>query len=317
MTELVTRDDALRMLGDVPALLAAIETAFDVDDLKEARARVKAAMAWAQAHGKIREHRRQLLRLEAAALRRIAELGHTEVLNANDRATAKYLSELTVEEIESVLDRYESLTSASGVVRVHRAEEEQAAHRQEGRDAANNPPPPHDYGWEHKYGHGAVTQSRVEQRRDNVAGLLEDLLAEFTSLGEPFTVEDVYEAVADRAFEGHRDSFDEALHEGLREVIRRAINGATPARVHDKPLPRTITYQMDSGRFIRVPTAYARIGHLDGMICLREKQLEQDKRALDALREVRDVLLEIAADKGANVATVQIGELAQWTLKTW
>lgn len=242
-TEIVTRDQALTIVGNVAELVAAIQDTTDPTTLTEVRARVEAGKAWAKAHGLIQHHRVELLRVECHALRRIGQLGvEKQVLTTPSHQNyARYLAGVSVADIEQMITASASAMSAAGIVQglKHAAALEDA--RDSGRDYAKNPPWPasptprtngpegvlvDDFREEAHYDQYDRVDEAYARRLATVSDALHAVVDEFTEVNQPFTVEEIFDAMVERT--GLSSDIDQAVADGLREMIRKCINSALP-----------------------------------------------------------------------------------------
>lgn len=264
----------------VAELARVIANATSMIDLREVRARIEAARAWAKVHKKAKEVRLELLRVEIAALVRIAELDCLGELPKGERAAAEFFASLSSEELASYLGEHAGTTTASGlhraVLKAQRLEEELNEARQRGRRYASTPPETNSPGW-------------LADAVPSIGRVLSGMVDMYSETGVEFSVTDMAdELLADHGFEP--SAVDRAFREGVVEVCRGAIRRAEVPSINGTILPKFITAKGADGRYTRIPTMNARLGHLDDMREMRREQLAQDIKALERLDEAAEKL---------------------------
>lgn len=283
MTALATIDAAS---AQIEALANVARNLSGADEYTDFRARIEAARAWAKVHKKTKQVRLDLLRLEVLALVRIVELGAADTLG-RDRNAAEWLANLSDAEREQFIrDSGEGVTTAAGMVRtiqrIESLERDLRHYRSAGQHFAHTPDP------------GEWTDEQVIRARQgyvmDIAAALANTVEQYAPDGEPFTIDEMADAiVADAAIE-QRHVSDSAFMEGVREVCRKAIRSAPPLSVGGLPIPSTITALTPEEQYVRIPAANATVGHLDQMVEIRREQLAQDQAALARLEEVARAL---------------------------
>lgn len=287
----------------VADLTAAIRSAATVGEAREARARIEAIKAWAKVHGRTKDLRLDLLRLEVEALVRLAELDGLDGLSSMERRAATYLAGLTEAERDELIGRRGTFTTASGMCSAMWREEElersARMSRVRGRHFAERPEAPTDV-----YDEAAIESARAYVH--GVSAVLGNVLSTYTSTGGPFTIADVAEQIVEEAANGAVASDDPALMDGIREVVREAIRKGPVGSLDGTVIPRLITARLDDGSFVRVPVENATMAHLDDMITLRREQLAQDRAALDRLEAFAGKVRRLP---GGTLPTSRIGAL--------
>ena len=261
-----------------------IEGISDGDTLKELRARVEAAKAWAKAHKKIKEVRRDLLSVEVNILRRIVAIGQVEILAPNERPAAEFFHGLSADDVEDYLTEHDGVTTATGlyntIKRIERLEQQVAFMRNRGRENALDARPPSD-------------DADIEDARDelvSVSAALSSVLENMDSADE-FTIGEMADGILDGL--STPVSSDDTFRRGFEEVCREAVRRAPALRLGATKLPRFVTARVENGKYMRIPIQAAKLWHLKDMCELRREQLKQDADALARLTELYDQLLDV------------------------
>lgn len=277
------------------SIISAVAAATNLGDAQEARARVEAIKAWAKAHGRVKEMRLDLLRVEVAALVRIVELGGIDSLPSRDREAAKWLASMDPADRERVITESGSATTAAGMCRTIWQGEENARLRRESAVRARSwtakPPEPdnEDDLW-------------IAEHKVNMTAAIRRVVKDHTEAGVPFEAADLAAEVLEEAGGGESWAEDEAVASGIREVVREALRRQPVLCLEGLVIPRTIVAQLPDGKFLRVPTENATVGHLDSTIRLRREQIAADQAALAKLEDFR-------ARIGAVASETRIGDV--------
>lgn len=289
--------------SQVDGLLAGIQSASSLVDLTEARARIEAARAWAKVHGQVKEMRLDLLRVEVEALVRIVELGGLETLPAKDRKAARYLAGLTAEERAQVVAQSGGVTTAAGMVRAIWTEDDLKSERERnrfmGRALAEQPDIADD----------ESLRQYVRESTYRVEDVLANVLDEYTTVGEEFTVGEMAEEVIRRAAVGDA-ARDPDVERGMQEVCREAIRRAPIVKIEGTALPRIVTAKSESGHHIRIPVENASLAHLAQMIEGRRQQISHDRARLEELEAIEARLRAIpGASDDARIGDLLIADI--------
>lgn len=287
--------------GAIDDLTAAIKAADNIEDLKEARARVEAMKAWAKVHGCVKQLRLDLLRIEVEALVRIVQLGGVDTLPAADRKAAEWLAKMDPLERTRLVNESGSATTASGMCRSIWREDEIREHYRRsvviGQKLAAEPTPPAEF-----------NQEAIELARDlsnSVSGALAGIADRYIQNGVEFTISELAdEIITDAALPEHLAE-DAAINKGVQQVVREAVRRSPPLTINGTTIPRVITAR-NGKRFVRIPVMNATIAHLDDMILMRREQLEQDRIALQRLEDFAKLLKDYP---GADDPEARIGAL--------
>lgn len=292
---------AERNAGALEEITAAIKTADNIEDLKEARARVEALKAWAKVHQLSKQMRLELLHIEVAALVRIVELGGVDTLKPGEARAAEYLAAMNPTERVKFIESNKSATTAMGLCHSVWREEEIKRQRKEsfviGRKMAENPEPPPTY-----------DEAAIKAARDNaagVSGVLANIADEYIDDTAAFTIEEMADRIiADSLPEELQE--DEVIRKGVSEVCREAVRRAPALSIGDTLIPRFITARNEDNKYIRIPSMNATLAHLEDMIAQREAQIAQDQIAVDRLKKMAKMLRDCP---GGGDPSARIGAL--------
>lgn len=287
-TELQRQSTAVDALNgfDPQQIIQLVAQATAASDVNDVRARVAAAKAWAKVHNKVKQVRLDLLRIEVAALKRLGELGVFDGLNAGEIEAAKWLASATDDEVETALSKAgQNVSTAAGVVRLAKEFESIRERHDAGYAWAKNPTVNED-------GFAGYSDDDLDDVRHEVptiTGVLNEIIADYTEASEPFTVDEVAEAVLSQSKIPH-NKHDAAFMDGIRRACRDAVGKWVPKRLGPTVIPQFITCRIDDGKFVRIPTVNAKLPHLDDMIAIREESIQRDQDAIKRLMEIRDKL---------------------------
>lgn len=268
---------------DLDGLVKHIHQAESVSDLKELRARIEAAKAWARTHKQLKKVRLDLLRLEVEALVRCYELGGEDELTNADLRAAEWLHAMSEKEREDLLRNSGGATTATGMCRTVWAEQEAEQRKQDGMYWAEHPTPPPSY---------EDSVSAYEDHTIGVRASLTRVLEDYTSEGAPFTVNSVADDILAEASISP-DALDPAFVEGTREVVRRAIRSAQPLCIDGTVIPLTLTVlrrEGDEEGYVRIPTMGATVAHAQEFLELRRAELAKFEEAVQRVQDFVDRL---------------------------
>lgn len=309
MTQLAVISDVVsRQTQTLEALIEMIRDTSDLNDLKEARARIEAARGWAKIHGHAKHLRLKLLTVEVEALVRIYELdGLDQLVSSRDRRAAEFLGKMSQDQRDKLIAESGTTTTAAGMCATIWNKQEQERLRQEfhddGERFAEHPPVLYD-------------EDVIERSRSSVAQNLSGVLANISDYymdgGLPFTIDELAEEIIAEAGIDADIAYDETFREGVREVCRRAIRTSPPLSINGTRLPKMLTVRDKLGHYRRVPTMNATLAHLVGDIEMRKEQIVQDQAALD--RQVK-ILAQLRAIPGGESDTTVIGRLVAHSIK--
>lgn len=266
--------------NSIAELIAGIKATTEIGDLHEARARAEALKAWAKVHGKTKEMRLDLLRIEVEAIVRIVELGGITTLPAVDRKAAQWLADMTPLDRAKFVNDSGSATTARGmcqaVWREHEVKEMRHQKYNIGKKLAEEPQPPKVFDED-----GIVA---ARERATSIAGSLANITDRYIKNGAEFTIDELAEELIDEAGLPEEFAEDETIQQGVRDVCRRAVQNSPPLSINGTAIPRLIMAR-NGKKFVRIPVMNATVAHLDDMIAMRREQIEQDKAALQRLEE--------------------------------
>jgi hypothetical protein len=251
----------------------------DAADMAERARMASKVLAAMKAAGEIR---REAFRLEAMAMRRLGQLQSSHLAGPQYATACDWFAALSQDDFDSLISDSTS-SSPLGIYRKHLKLEYDDVLRRRGIGIGN----------------GTVVESIDHPMavRD-LAEAAGALLTDYTNRRTTFSVSEVAEELAD---ELGMSRYDAVVREGLREVVRQAIN-IDSQNVEERwecdgtPLPRFVTYHEDCGGWVRVPIATASAAQLRCMVELREAQALDLLRAAEKLRAVLTRIEEIGAD---------------------
>lgn len=285
----------------IEQLIVGIRSTASIQDLHEARARSEAIKAWAKVHGKAKEMRLDLLRIEVEALVRIVELGGLATLPTADQRAAEWLAAMSPLERTRLINESGQVTTARGMCQSIWREEEIRKHNESqfryGTKLAETPQPPKPYD------EAAIAAAR--DRATSLSGSLANIADQYIRNGVEFTIDEMAdEVIADAALSPDLAE-DEVINQGVRDVCRRAVKSTPPLSIDGTVIPRLITARNADNKFIRIPVLNATVAHLDDMIEMRREQIEQDKAALQKLEDFAALIRKRGGTSpGASIGSI-------------
>lgn len=248
---------------------------------------------WLKAQKESTNLRVRAVRLELIALRKVAGGGLSgKIAGAPQlRAAARWLASLTDAEFDVVLSEVDAEKSP---IALYLADKRQ---RDAMRDALRDDDGQSD--WEARTYQGEYDQSpkvekfRAEQRRRAATILLDELIED----GQPFTVAEAAESLADRLGLGIEARSNTA--EGLREMVRTAIRkgGRTVPVDEWSVVPAVFTVQRADGAYERVPATRATLGHFYAHVHeIKARASEAMQHAEELHRALSKMAWELAGD---------------------
>lgn len=276
-------------IDDLDVALHQIRDMLNVDDLLEVRAKVEAARAWAKVHRRVEEARKQLLAIEVETLVRIWELDEGKCLDPSLRSAAKFFAEMTIEERQTTLIERGKSTTAAGIYRAIRVEQRADEERERGRNWARRP-------------------TVEDAPTPDVLKVLGDAIDALVGAGEPFTVEEMADAVIEAT-----GSTGEPFEQGARWMCREALRSARPSEIDGTIIPRTLTVATPEGGYMRVPTMNATVGHATAAVAMRQEQLDNYTAALQRLDKFRTKVDALAGGDQSAVIGDLLSHITQET----
>lgn len=210
---------------------------------------------WLKAQKESTELRIKAVRLELIALRKVAAGGLAHKISgaATLRASAKWLAGLTDEEFATVISELDGDRTPIALYQRDRAQRDamREALRDKSGDSALHE------AWLARRDVGGLDEA-AERRRSAATYILREVIEE----GEPFTVSEAAERLADAM--GLDVEVRRETSEGLREMIRTSIRRGDRTLPVDEwsDLPIAFTSHLPSGEYVRVPATRATIQHL-------------------------------------------------------
>lgn len=231
---------------------------------------------WVAAQKAATDLRIKAVRLELIALRKVALGGLVDKISgaATLRASARWLAKLSDEEFATVLSELDGEKTPIALYQRQRAEAEamREALRDKSNDASNYEV------WRARH-LGRDYDFSEENRRRSATSILEEII----EVGEPFTVSEAAERLADAL--GLDIDVRRQTADGLREMIRTSIRrGDRSVKVDEwSSLPTVFTVALPSGEYVRVPATSATIANL------RDHWIEVSQRALAATQRAEEL----------------------------
>ncbi len=256
----------------------AIDRCNTAQEAEDALARVAAVKAAAKAYGRLRDLRVELLALEVAALVRVIELGGGSHLSAAERRAGEWLAAQDPAE-RARLIKASGSGSAVGVCRAIWREQEEAQHRSHVR-------------------HLGVQWASGEPRNE-VADALTQIIGRYSKVGRPFEVADMASQLGE-----YVDTPEGEFEQGVREMCRKALQRSPSEMVDGTVIPMFVTSQLPDGSWVRIPTHAATVADIQSSLEMRQRQLEEDRAALDRFRVFVNKVLAVTSDPTAVIGAV-------------
>lgn len=222
------------------------------------------------------------VRLELIALRKVATGGLAAKIAGSSQlqSAARWLATLNDIEFAEALDEIDGEKTPIALYRADRAEREAMSAALSGDEGSSD--------WKHRKEND---RSAIDDdsRRQAATAILRDVIES----GEPFTIAEAAERLADRLNLDIETREDTA--EGLREMVRSAIRRGDRSVPVDEwsRLPVAFTVNNRDDTYTRIPASTATVGHL----VAHEAEVRQ--RAVSALRhadELRDLIVQISME---------------------
>lgn len=285
--------DLVHIRGDLVAQEQQLRTlqqrilSMSIDDVVDVEERARMAREYLRITKQAGRVRVEALRVELLALRRIGQLGATQLLGSRSgaKAQAKLFATLDDTAWAEVMRLCEDLVSPTVVYRHLQGVEHERSTRVHldyvyaGQHVAIVPP-----SWDEMVIAAHVMLDRADDE------------------GEAITVPEAALALA-KAY-GRNDDLDRAQMVGLEFAVRTAIRhaDASTQRVAIDGVPSTVpafvTYEEDEAGYVRVPFKVASIEQLTAMARARRSQAEALAIAAANLERVADVLAAVIAGYG-------------------
>lgn len=252
--------------------------------LDELSIKTRAARELADLQDDADEIRRLLMHVDVAILMRRAELG--EKLHARGVAAVKVFTDVGPERVAEFIESHgtdygKASSLLLGLAAKIKADDE-AAH---GESFALRPT------YARPYSEPTAEQVR-EQLRASLAADLHGLVAAYTELGQPFTVDQVTDDLLDYCNDVADSDrlYRSAFRDGVRRMCREAVRNASTVRYDGKALPDAIAVYAPREGWVRIPLANATPAHLSQTISVRLEAIQRDQDAVDNLTRFRDSL---------------------------
>lgn len=223
----------------------------------------------------------EALRLECAALRRLAALGPLGLsgLSDTDAKSAKTFAAMPDEEWNRfLLDIHKNCAPSTAL-----AEFRRTASARAGFDAGL------------AVASGATRKPRVPDDRNSLIQAASTILQSVTDEEEPFTVASAAQRLADYVQRDIDDPIDRlAMRQAIRLALQFAGEDDTPEGV-----PGVVTYFEDEVGWVRIPAAVASLEQFRFHVEYRERQARDMSAEASKLREVLDALTKRQSDNPA------------------
>lgn len=278
---------------DAIAAIAVYARSVDTtDELASLTARIRAARELAKAQDDVRDIRRMLMHAEVAVLLRRFDLGDPKLTTWDKVAIRAFQREGAEGTHNFVEQHFEEFGKASQLGRELR--DQQAA--KDALDAGEKlARAPRDLAeWAKRVTARSPDADELQERlreaaREDVAANMRDLIDGYTYTGEPFTVEDVTDALIERMGSDCELAEDAAFRDGIRRVCREAVRAASVIEFEGERLPSTVAVETPHG-WVRVPIESATPAHLAATIRERQAQIARDQASVAKFSRFLDMV---------------------------
>jgi hypothetical protein len=244
---------------------------FTEDEALKAKKDARVAWEWAKIHDAAREVAVEACKLQATAVRRLAQLGSRHIAGQG-RAAAEWLGSMSDEAFAALLDSMKSARSPATLYRDHRSDVEREAKFRRGQEIADGEGFPADY--------------------DSVCRAATYIL-NVAMAGGATTVNELAEALGSELGYGDTDMGDPVIREGIEVAIREALRSEN---ISGEAHPDFVTWKDREAGWLRIPWPAATIDQLRWMAEFREEQARELAEAAETLRILVRDLDAIRAD---------------------
>lgn len=273
-------------LDTLAAIAVYARTVNDTDTLKSLTARINAARELAKMQDDVRDIRRMLMHAEVAVLTRRMELKDPK-LTMWDKIAVKAFHRAGDDATREYVDlHFEDHGKAMQIGRALHEEQKAEDALKQGEEFARTPEQIAEWARraaDRSPGESELAESLRDATREDVASSMRDIIEGYTYTGEPFTVEDVTDALIGRMGSDTYYADDAAFRDGVRRVCREAVRTASAIEFEGERLPSTIAVETGVG-WVRIPLASATPAHLASTIREREDQIARDQASVDRLK---------------------------------
>lgn len=241
------------------------------DEALKAKKDAQVAWEWVKIHGAARDIAMEACKLQATAVRRLAQLGSHHI-SGQGRAAAEWLGSMSDAAFAALLDSMKSARSPATLYRDHREETERNAKLQRGQEIAEGRGEAVDY--------------------ESLCGAATYILAAAMA-GGATTVNELTEELGCALGYGDTDMGDPVIREGVEAAIREALRSE---RISGEAHPDFVTWKDREAGWLRIPWPAATLDQLRWMAEFREEQARELAEAAETLRILVRDLDAIRAD---------------------
>lgn len=275
-------------LDTIAAIAVYARSVNNTEELAGLTAKINAARELAKAQDDVRDIRRMLMHAEVAVLIRRFELNDSK-LTTWDKVAVRAFNRAGAQATDTYVDaNFEQYGRAMQVGRALHEQHKAGDEINQGAYLAKNPRRFAKYAADRTPDEEELAEEFRESQREDVANTMRDLVEGYTHTGEPFTVEDVTDALIGRMGDVAA-SGDAAFRDGVRRVVRESVRSASSIEFEGEALPKTIAVEFNMG-WLRVPLGSATPSHLAATIRERERQIARDQASVDRLSRLLAVI---------------------------
>lgn len=275
-------------LDTLAAIAVYARSVDDPEELHGLAARINAARELAKAQEDVRDIRRMLMHAEVAVLIRRHELSDPKLTTWDKVAIRAFLREGDDGTRNYVDSHFEEFGKAAQMGRALHKDQQASDALNEGTEFARSPE--QIAKWRQRLAEDAPRnewqrenyEEYQEAHREDVAATMRELVEGYTNVGEPFTVEDVTDALLDRMGGSMPCAEEGAFRDGVRRVVRESVRASGAIQFEGENLPSTIAVESPQG-WVRIPIASATPAHLADTIREREEQIARDQASVRRL----------------------------------
>lgn len=280
MTALVeTPRSSLDAIAAIAVYARSVDT---TDELASLAARIRAARELVKAQDDVRDIRRMLMHAEVAVLLRRYDLADPKLTTWDKVAIRAFQRAGTEATHDFVEKHFEEFGKASQLGRALRDQQSSEDALSAGKNLARSPRDIAE--WAERLAARDPDADELQDRlreaaREDVATMMRRLIDSYTYTGEPFTVEDVTDALIGRMGADTELIEDAAFRDGVRRVCREAVRAASVIEFEGERLPSTVAVETAHG-WVRVPIGSSTPAHLAATIREREAQIARDRASV-------------------------------------
>lgn len=282
-----------------------IDDCTDVEQLTSARQSIYEAREWMRIKKLSEALRREALRIECVAIRKIVQIGSRVDLPSHLRTTGEFFAGMTDEEFNRLLDECVYASSPKAFLNHWNGERERRRVQDEAWTLGVTGRP-----WQEprEEPDGGVGEGWYPDEF-NFAMAVKQILLVREMTGDAFSVDEAVEQLHE-ALDPHLDSElhrDMDFHQALAEVVRSALRAEVAGPAQGMDTPRFVTFCHAEHGWLRIPWASAHLDQLRYMARTRREQASQVAAAADRL----DLLVQrLESAAAAHPGTSRVQELA-------